>query len=62
MFEQLMHVALVNAAAELMEGVCCEACNKPAEVFIIAIDKTNGLREVAMCKGHMLDPGPLLDW
>ena len=51
-----------RAARELMEGVCCEACSNPAEVHVLATTITGKMIEVIVCKDHLLDPGPLLDY
>lgn len=41
----------------------CEACTKSAEVYMLVTRHGTGeVKEVRACKGHMLDPGPLLDW
>ena len=40
----------------------CDACPKPAEVHIVATRRDGESKAVYACKGHMLDPGPLLDW
>jgi hypothetical protein len=41
----------------------CDGCPKPAEVHIIAVRGSDGdCKTVNVCKDHMLDPGPLLDW
>jgi len=40
----------------------CAACSRRAEVHIIATRYDGECKTVRMCKSHMLDPGPLLDW
>jgi hypothetical protein len=41
----------------------CDACPAAAEVHMLVTRGGNGeTKEVFACKGHMLDPGPLLDW
>jgi hypothetical protein len=41
----------------------CMACTNNAEVHILATRHDNmETKEIIVCKGHMLDPGPLLDW
>jgi hypothetical protein len=41
----------------------CDACGNPAEVhMLVTRAETEETKEVYACKGHMLDPGPLLDW
>jgi len=41
----------------------CEACDRAAEVVLEAHRiSTNQIVKVMVCKDHMLDPGPLLDW
>jgi hypothetical protein len=40
----------------------CDGCPKPAEVHIIAVRSDGDCKAVNVCKDHMLDPGPLLDW
>lgn len=41
----------------------CDACIEPAVVHMLVTRADNeNTTEVFACKGHMLDPGPLLDW
>lgn len=41
----------------------CDACPEKAQVCIVATrGETGDSKLVYMCKDHMLDPGPLLDF
>lgn len=40
----------------------CDACDKPAEVHLVATRADGSSKVVIACHDHMLDPGPLLDW
>lgn len=42
---------------------CCDACTAIADVHIIATRADTGeAKTIKVCKQHMLDPGPLLDY
>lgn len=40
----------------------CDACPLIATVHMLVTRDNGETKEVYACKGHMLDPGPLLDW
>ena len=42
--------------------VPCDACGKSAEVAILARKLDADVKMVYVCKAHLLDPGPLLDY
>src|SRR5215831_1251560 len=59
---------ILNAHEFVFEGGAsgrrtCDACPQPAEVHMLATRAlTEETKEIFVCKAHMLDPGPLLDW
>jgi hypothetical protein len=41
----------------------CMACDRNAEVhMLVTRHHDEATKEIIVCKAHMLDPGPLLDW
>jgi hypothetical protein len=46
----------------IYERRTCDACPQQAEVCIVATRWDGESILVYMCHGHMLDPGPLLDF
>lgn len=62
MIAEILYEVWPKAAIEVMEGVCCEACNNPAEIHMLVTRLSGKMIELVVCKDHMLDPGPLLDY
>jgi hypothetical protein len=61
-FDVIIANLVIGTAQEQIRTTNCEACDNPSEVVLIAVNGVFGMREVLVCKDHMLDPGPLLDW
>jgi len=51
-----------KAAVDMMQGTNCEACDQPATVHMLVTRHDREMKELLVCKEHLLDPGPLLDW
>lgn len=63
MFSEFLSEAWIKAARELLAGELCQGnCGNPAEVHVLATRGDGEMRELIVCKEHLLDPGPLLDW
>jgi hypothetical protein len=52
----------VQEAIKLIETTSCAACDKPAEVHFLAVRHDGETLELLVCKDHLLDLGPLVDW
>jgi len=50
------------AFPETAERRPCDACGHASEVAILARDRDAQVKLVFVCKPHLLDPGPLLDY
>lgn len=55
---------MYSEAAKLMleDKPRCLACEETAVAHVLVTRNTGEMKEAIVCKAHLLDPGPLLDW